>query len=56
LQMLADTEAYHTLEQNLKKMGFQRAENESGEKLSWRWETKTEAGCNAPRYSTGTVG
>ena len=25
LQILADTEAYHTLEQNLKKMGFERA-------------------------------
>ncbi len=44
LQILADTEAYHTLEQNLKKMGFERAENESGKKLSWRWQTKTETG------------
>ncbi len=44
LQILADTEAYHTLEQNLKKMGFERAENESGKKLSWRWQTKTEDG------------
>jgi hypothetical protein len=32
LQILADTEAYHTLEDNLKKMGFERAENEAGEK------------------------
>jgi hypothetical protein len=30
LQILADTEAYHTLEDNLKKMGFERAENEAG--------------------------
>ncbi len=44
LQILADTEAYHTLEENLKKMGFERAENEAGKKLSWRWKTKTEAG------------
>lgn len=29
LQILADTEAYHTLEDNL-KMGFERAENEAG--------------------------
>jgi hypothetical protein len=43
LQILADTEAYHTLEENLKKMGFERAENEAGKKLSWRWKTKTEA-------------
>lgn len=28
LQMLADTDAYHTLEENLEKMGFERAENE----------------------------
>ena len=42
LQILADTEAYHTLEENLKKMGFERAENEAGKKLSWRWKTKTE--------------
>ena len=44
LQMLAETEAYHTLEENLKKMGFERAENDKGEKLSWRWTTKTENG------------
>lgn len=43
LQILADTEAYHTLEENLKKMGFERAENNDGKKLSWRWKTKTEA-------------
>jgi hypothetical protein len=42
LQILADTEAYHTLEENLKKMDFERAENETGKKLSWRWKTKTE--------------
>ncbi|WP_230371640.1 hypothetical protein [Paludibacterium denitrificans] len=34
LQILADTEAYHTLEDNLKKMGFERAENSAGTKLS----------------------
>jgi len=44
LQILTDTEAYHTLEENLKKMGFERAENEAGIKLSWRWKTKTEDG------------
>lgn len=42
LQILADTEAYHTLEENLKKMDFERAENDEGKKLSWRWKTKTE--------------
>lgn len=44
LQILADTEAYHSLEDNLKKMGFERAENEAGKKLSWRWQTRTEHG------------
>lgn len=44
LQILADTEAYRTLEDNFKKMGFERAENESGKKLSWRWQTRTEHG------------
>lgn len=44
LQILADTEAYHTLEDNLKRMGFERAENEKGRKLSWRWQARTEHG------------
>lgn len=44
LQILADTEAYRTLEDNLKKMGFERAENEKQQKLSWRWQTRTEHG------------
>lgn len=44
LQLLADTEAYHTLEDNLKKMRFERAENSAGTKLSWRWQTRTERG------------
>lgn len=44
LQILTNTEAYHTLEDNLKKMGFERAENEAGKKLSWRWQTRTEHG------------
>lgn len=44
LQILADTEAYRTLEDNLKKMGFERAENAQKQKLSWRWQTRTEHG------------
>jgi hypothetical protein len=44
LQILADTEAYRTLEDNFKKMGFERAENADGKKLSWRWQTRTEHG------------
>ncbi|MCK9488500.1 MAG: antitoxin [Xanthomonadales bacterium] len=44
IQLLTNIEAYHTLEANLKKMGFERAENERGQKLSWRWQTRTEHG------------
>jgi len=44
LAVLADTEAYRTLEQNLKRMGFERAENDRGDKVNWRWKTKTEHG------------
>ena len=63
LQILADTEAYHTLEDNLKKMGFERAENNAGKKLSWRWQTRTEHGAlmvlellaDAPHIAGGRV-
>jgi len=63
LQILADTEAYHTLEENLKRMGFERAENEEGTKLSWRWQTRTERGAlmmlellaDAPQIAGGRV-
>ena len=44
LQKLADTDGYHTLEQNLRSMGFKRAMNASGQKVSWRWQTTTERG------------
>ncbi|MER8438185.1 antitoxin [Mesorhizobium sp. M1312] len=44
LAVLADTEAYRTLEENLKRMGFERAENDKGVKVNWRWKTKTEHG------------
>ena len=63
LQILADTEAYHTLEDNLKKMGFERAENDKKQKLSWRWQTRTEHGAlmvlellaDAPHIAGGKV-
>jgi hypothetical protein len=42
LNILADTAAYRTLEENLRQMGFERAENEQGIKLSWKWQTRTE--------------
>jgi hypothetical protein len=44
LQILADTEAYESIEANLKRLGFERGENDDGKKVSWRWQTKTEHG------------
>jgi len=44
LQMLADTDAYHSLEENFKNLGFERGENAKGEKVSWRWQAKTDSG------------
>jgi hypothetical protein len=42
--ILTDTEAYSTLEENLHAMGFERGTNESGVKVSWRWEARLETG------------
>ena len=63
LQMLAVTEAYRTLEDNLRKMGFERSKNDRGQKLSWRWQTRTEHGvlmvvellADAPEIAGGMV-
>jgi len=63
LQLLADTEAYHTLEDNLRRLGFERAINDKGQKLSWRWQTRTERGAlmilellaDAPEIAVGKV-
>jgi hypothetical protein len=63
LQLLADTEAYQTLEENLRKLGFERATNDKGQKLSWRWQTRTEHGAlmilellaDAPEIAGGKV-
>ena len=35
------TEVYRALDDNFKKMGFERAENDRRNKLSWRWQTRT---------------
>lgn len=42
--MLADVEAYRTLEENLHKMGFRRFTNNNGTKVSWRWEADVDGG------------
>jgi hypothetical protein len=44
LVILEDTDAYRSLEENLKKIGFERAENEKGQKQSWRWKIRMEDG------------
>jgi hypothetical protein len=44
LQILADVDAYRTLEENLRHMGFERGENDQGQKVSWRWKTRVEGG------------
>ncbi len=44
LQILSDTAGYRTLEENLRAMRFERSTNERGQRLSWRWQTRTESG------------
>ncbi len=44
LALLTDTAAYETLEENLKRLGFERGENARGQVVNWRWKTKTEIG------------
>ena len=44
LPLLTDTAAYNTLEHNLKRIGFVRAENSDGAKVSWRWQIQTQNG------------
>ena len=36
--LLVDTQAYRTLEENIKAIGFKRSLNEKGRRLSWRWQ------------------
>ena len=63
LQILANTDGYHTLEDNLQRMGFKRATNDSGQKVSWRWQNRTERGepvilellADAPEIAGGKV-
>lgn len=44
MAILTDTEAYRTLEENLKAMCFECAENDTGKKQSWRWKSEVERG------------
>lgn len=40
LAVLADVDAYHTLEGNLQKLGFERGANERHQRINWRWQVK----------------
>ncbi|HMG47758.1 MAG TPA: antitoxin [Allosphingosinicella sp.] len=44
LEILGDTDAYRTLEENLDAMGFHRALNKNGNPQSWRWVAQVEGG------------
>ena len=63
LKILADTAGYSTLEDNLRRMRFERSTNDKGQKLSWRWQTRTEHGAlmvvellaDAPEIAGGRV-
>jgi Nucleotidyl transferase AbiEii toxin, Type IV TA system len=44
LVVLEDTDAYRTLEENLKKIGFERGENDKGQKVNWRWKVRMDDG------------
>jgi hypothetical protein len=44
LVVLEDTEAYRTLEENLRKIGFDRGENDKGERVNWKWKITMDDG------------
>jgi hypothetical protein len=44
LEVMADIEAYNRLEENLKKMGFERGRNDEGREQNHRWLRKVENG------------
>ena len=63
LQILAETEAYSTLEDNLRRMAFEPSTNDQGQPSLWRWQTRTELGAlmvlellaDAPAIAGGRV-
>ena len=38
--LLVDTQAYSTLEENIRAIGFKRSVNDKGQKQSWRWQRR----------------
>ncbi|MDE0333156.1 MAG: antitoxin [Nitrospinae bacterium] len=63
LQILAETEAYSTLEDNLRRMSFEPSTNKQGQPSLWQWQTRTEHGAlmvlellaDAPEIAGGRV-
>lgn len=46
LQLLVNTEAYSSLEENLRRMGFAPAGSDENAGPSWRWQVQTEGGAD----------
>jgi hypothetical protein len=44
LEILGETDAYQTLEENLEAMGFRRALNQNGNPQNWRWVAQVDDG------------
>ncbi len=63
VQILSDTAGYRSLERNLREMNFVRSIGNTGQRLSWRWQTHTESGAlmvvefltDAPEIAGGRV-
>ena len=44
VSLLVDTQAYRTLEENIRAIGFKRSVNNKGQKQSWRWRRQLDHG------------
>lgn len=63
LLLLANTQAYYSLEENFRRLDFEHGQNANGEKVSWRWQTKIknrvkiilELLTDSPEHSGGRV-
>lgn len=62
LEIITDTEAYKTLEENLLNLGFRQASNDKGVRQAWRWWTDIDGGrmileflADDPKASGGKV-
>jgi hypothetical protein len=40
LQLLTAVDAYQSLEENLRKLGFERGTNDRDQRINWRWEVR----------------